>query len=341
LFANKTLLREKREYNMPHKKVSDQHPFLYHYTDWNALNGILNTNELWATHIRSLNDETEYLLAQKLVESRLVPEMKKWLERTIQNDARMRQIVSDLGGVEHQSIDLARSAMLSMYKVTGNDFFVTSFCGTPSRKYEEENGLLSQWRGYGKEQGFLLVFDSAELEAMMLPETQEYSYDMMYLADVVYNDDEKGIRSEFSGELEVLRDFVVSMNEAIAKKTNPPQGSPALLSFISLATRLKHHAFCEEKEVRLVSAVVKHTVQFLAQAAQDNQKLPPQKPIELRASRSGITPFIKLFGKNSKKLPVRKIVVGPGKYKFSVAESLQKGLFGREIEIAVSDIPYV
>jgi hypothetical protein len=321
--------------------VSEVHTHLYHYTDWAALNGILKTNELWASHIRFLNDQTEYLLAQKFVESRLEPSMRKWLENTTQNDAELKKIVADLGGIEHQANDLAKSLMHAMYEVMGNDFFVASFCGTPVNEYEKENGLLSQWRGYGSQQGFLLVLETKILEAMMKPELAVPNYDMIYMADVVYSNDEEKILAEFSDDLEQLRNFVLAMVEAIAQKSSPPDVNRALFSFVRIATRLKHQAFGEEKEVRLVGAVVKHTPQLAAQAAKKGGKLPPQKLIELRQGRFGLTPFIKLFGETHMPLPIRKIIVGPSKDKFLTADALRRGLHGRHIEVAVSDIPYI
>ncbi len=322
-------------------KVTDVHPFLYHYTDFAGLNGILKTNELWATHIRFLNDQTEYLHAQRYVESFLVPDIKNWLEQTTNTDLDIQKIVEELGGIEHQSLDLAKSAMQSMYTVTGDDFFVVSFCGTPPHEYEKLNGLLSQWRGYGNQQGFILVFETKSLGSMMQQEADQFSNDVIYLADVVYSDDEESIKREFSKDLQQLRDFVVGMNEAIAKKADPPAGTSALISFINLATRFKHRAFAEEKEVRMVGAVVKHTTKLKNIATQQNVTLHPEKPIELRPGKSGLTPYIKFFGADRMKLPICRIIVGPGRDKHAVAAALRKGLRGHNIEIAVSEIPFV
>ena len=175
----------------------------------------------------------------------------------------------------------------------------------------------------------------------MQPEADQFSYDVIHLADVVYSDDEESVKREFSNDLQKLRDFVVGMNEAIAKKADPPAGSSALISFINLATRFKHRAFAEEKEVRMVGAVVKHTTKLKNIATQKNVILKPEKPIELRPGRSGLSPYIKFFDANRKKLPIRRIIVGPGRDKHAVAAALRKGLHGHDIEITVSEIPFV
>lgn len=43
--------------------------FLYHYTDGNAFQNIMKNGELWASHIRFMNDYTEEFLAlDKIIE---------------------------------------------------------------------------------------------------------------------------------------------------------------------------------------------------------------------------------------------------------------------------------
>ncbi|GHT56855.1 hypothetical protein FACS1894109_07220 [Spirochaetia bacterium] len=44
---------------------------LYHYTSKGGFHGILKNNELWASHIRFLNDSVEFTLASKLLKERL------------------------------------------------------------------------------------------------------------------------------------------------------------------------------------------------------------------------------------------------------------------------------
>jgi hypothetical protein len=46
--------------------------------------------------------------------------------------------------------------------------FIASFCShTTDQSYEQENGLLSQWRGYGNDGGFCIVFDTAALLTLL------------------------------------------------------------------------------------------------------------------------------------------------------------------------------
>ena len=59
------------------QKVSEEYRKLYHYTTWEGLLGILQTQTLWATHYRFLNDYSELVLIRdKLIDS-VVPIVKK------------------------------------------------------------------------------------------------------------------------------------------------------------------------------------------------------------------------------------------------------------------------
>ena len=51
-------------------RVSDERPEIFHYTSVSALRGIVETNALWATHVRHLNDSSETdVLWPRLTES--------------------------------------------------------------------------------------------------------------------------------------------------------------------------------------------------------------------------------------------------------------------------------
>jgi Protein of unknown function (DUF2971) len=284
-------------HKLAEKTVSEEHQFLYHYTTWEALNGMLTTNEIWATHVRNLNDETEYLLARNSIENQLIPHIKTWMEGTTKVRKDIGLLIENLGGLEHQVADLARCSIDALYKATGNDFFVSSFCGTPTRRYEEENGLLSQWRGYGQKQGLLLKFETKALEDVMKHNAGNSNPEMMFLANVFYTDDEEYIQNTLSADFNQIKAFVLSANNAILNQGVRPNGQEAMRSFVRIATRIKH--------------------------------------------QDGPIPFVKLFGTGYPMLPIRKIIVGPSKSKFAVAEALRKGMRGRNIEITVSDIPYV
>jgi hypothetical protein len=52
-------------------------------------------------------------------------------------------------------------------------------------------------------------------------------------------------------------------------------------------------------------------------------------------------PFIKLFGFEGRKLPIEKIIVGPSGNKESISVAIRKMTSDTNIEVVISDIPYV
>ncbi|HEY4359517.1 MAG TPA: DUF2971 domain-containing protein [Bryobacteraceae bacterium] len=100
---------------------------LCHYTNFEGLNGILKHHSLWATYSRTLNDGTEQLHGQRVVNAF----MKAHLKRDVDED------------YLHQVVKPTR-------------LFVTSFC--------EEPDILSMWKSYaGFGGGYCLEFQSSRL----------------------------------------------------------------------------------------------------------------------------------------------------------------------------------
>ena len=51
------------------KKPSEVYKHLYHYTTWDGLHGILQSQSMWGTHCKFLNDYSEIVLFKdKLIE---------------------------------------------------------------------------------------------------------------------------------------------------------------------------------------------------------------------------------------------------------------------------------
>ncbi len=93
---------------------------LYHYTDSKAFLGIVDSNELWATDWRYLNDENELVYGLNLLKSFLREKRRKY---------------SSFFPIIDQ---IEQTGLLRNIGVSG------VFC------FSEKGDLLSQWRGYGK-----------------------------------------------------------------------------------------------------------------------------------------------------------------------------------------------
>jgi hypothetical protein len=103
-----------------------------------------------------------------------------------------------------------------------------------------------------------------------------------------------------------------------------------------IAPTLKSHGFQEEREVRIIAPC------FRRRAAAD---LPQRtrKPIFERYKAGFPVPYIKLFSDLDKRLPIRRIIVGPQAMQDKVAYALEIALEQAEIpaHVVISSISYV
>ena len=149
------------------------HPELFHYTDKFGLNGIFSTQSLWATRYNCLNDSEEVFQIKPLLIQALARRWKEHLLESRKSNFALRLKITKRGGSGRAATDYAISAIDSLYRVSfeGNPGsvayttpFITSFCThAGDSDYERHNGLLSQWRGYGRDSGFAIVFDTKSL----------------------------------------------------------------------------------------------------------------------------------------------------------------------------------
>lgn len=244
---------------------------IYHYTTITGLIGILSKCELWASDCRFLNDGTELKYAMDL----FTEEFEKLKLPPIEG-----------GGyrIPDPSVTVASA-------------FVTCFC--------EDGDLLSQWRGYGLNQGYALGFDLSELRKQNIGEINPVQYGIANPNDF------------FKGELEYA---------------TYPTAHPGIESYyvtLQLLHRVafvKNPCFQEEKEWRLLK-----TIEF------PNQE---EENVNFRASPIGATGYIALpFPKEC----LREIIIGPGAYLESKLAAILTMLtcYGLiDVKCQKSSIPY-
>ena len=113
----------------------------YHYTDLNALNGIVRKHDLWLTNSRYSNDEDEITHGYTVA--------KRVIERQLRSAKRQRPKKDDL------RIEFLEALSNLVEESPPEGFYVCCFC--------EEDNLLSQWRSYGANgTGASLAFDPME-----------------------------------------------------------------------------------------------------------------------------------------------------------------------------------
>jgi len=201
-----------------------RYPHLYHYTSQNGLLGIVDKKQIWATNILYLNDTSEFSHALDLMEYGL---------EVIYESSPSRQEILFLEEMKKRLPEPDGTTM---------GIYVCSFSTMSDR--------LSQWRGYCPGgNGFSLRFD---FNSILYDRIKEQGFN---LVECIYAN-----TLEFP---EILQKFLSDALEIF--NSTPSQGrvanriEKALQSFkfkekfLQLATQLKHSAFFEEEEWRLVS----------------------------------------------------------------------------------------
>ena len=298
---------------------------IYHYTEAHGLQGILEGDvAIWLTDAQYLNDAQE----QQFGRDRLVTALD-----ARRND--LRRVLDDptaqVGGETEQLTEL--EVILGLLRPTHEDRFppgnayVACFC--------EEGDLLSQWRGYARGGGYAIGFDVQKLESLpSLPLTYDNSADPSRLIGVytsTYDPFEDAlpqpqlVKVEY-GEAAADR-FADEINSQIAQQPHGHSSEVAFVQFLGRVlpglARIKHAAFEEEKEWRIVA---------IADTLSDQ--------IAFRPGPYGLLPYYKL------QLPtdaVREVIVGPGPHSALRVESVRRLLAAagkQHVRVRPSSAPF-
>jgi len=325
--------------------VHEAHPELHHYTTAAGLKGIIESQQLWATNISYLNDAEEHIGFFDRRLSHLLAKPVRAAVAEIATTASDRNQIDVHGGVEKaveesikDLISLLRTATLNVDKP-----YVTAFCSAVPNATPDD-GLLSQWRGYGTDGGYAIVFDTHGLERLLVEESKTFHYQYPFiLSNVEYYDQITSEKAAFPETLEweaivqkTIRNFILAKKwEGLEELAGP---------IAALSCRYKHSGFREEAEVRIVATPSSSELLKMAQDAGDKR---PPKPVHFVTKNGVLVPYIKLFGHKSNgsltKLPIRKIIVGPHLEKLKRQKAIEVLLEQNHIEarVVVSDIPYL
>lgn len=188
---------------------------LYHYTDAEALDSMLRSKTLRASHTAFLNDSSEIKYALGLLDS----------------------IVKETGGNAGDPSEAADQVILAAAHelLSYVEIYAVCFC---------ENGdLLSQWRGYGHGGGYAVGFkgDNLHVKDRSLPSLVKVHYDpaehRRLLVDLV------------------VRWRTAPKDLPLADNDRPAHNLARLIfavAFAEVIAGLKHPSFAEEQEWRLV-----------------------------------------------------------------------------------------
>ncbi|MCE3116180.1 DUF2971 domain-containing protein [Enterobacter sp. ASE] len=259
---------------------------IYHYTDLHGLLGIVSKSELWATNIYFLNDRLEfrhglkcYLNALAFYRDRVTPELR---------------------GKVTEFINL-------MQDVSVLPFYSISF--------SKVGDQLSQWRGYGKENGVCIEFDEDYLHAAL----KDCGYyiqrgEVDYLGENNHEEIWKVIE-RFSPIEHLELAFTDGNRNANVHRAMLLRG---LVAFI------KHEGFSEEREYRFVFT------------SKDNAPA-----VNFRVTHNGYIPYV-IF-KAKEKLPIKSVCIGPVKEKEQIKKGIRFLLDSsgyQHVAVNFSNVPY-
>lgn len=188
--------------------------------------------------------------------------------------------------------------------------YAACFCGRPD--------ILSQWRGYGgSEQAVSVTFDRLDLSAAM-------KKSKAVLMPVIYGKvtTESQVTEALHEELSALD----RLEEVFGKWTAQERIEEAHKAICRLLPQFKHNGFRDERELRYV--VQQETIR--AETC-------------FRAVGNVIVPYLKLLPGAKVKLPIRSVMVGPGRDPELTQRSLTAFLSAKgyeDIDVVLSEVPF-
>ena len=330
--------------------VSEEHPELFHYTSLSSLEGILGTNTLWATHALHLNDSSEMKLLFPKIEAQFAVDLKEAFGVGLGGQPEMLDEAEKYGGIEEIAkrdgsmiVQVMKSLMFGDSTSPGMGIpFITSFA-IHKEKYYRQNGMLSQWRGYGCHEPIALVFDTLQLESLLTSECQLFEYSSWAIASAVYYEENLELKKCFPSLYQAIKNVSGDVALGFGDKEKSLKNFQKLIPKILIAVaRLKHQAFSEEEECRIIVGVLHEGHgERIAELGQSRCL----KTILHRPGPFGSIPYIELFRDLSEPLPIKRILIGPSinqvAHLESVKELVNRLAGDRSIELEKSEIPYV
>jgi Protein of unknown function (DUF2971) len=323
--------------NTMSKLLEEEHPQLFHYTSAAGLDGILRTQTLRATHYAYLNDASE---VKHFLEKRL-PEI--FQDVILKNIGNVKTTIPT--GKQFADPILKKLLYSTAGKEPLAEPYITSFC-TPKAANDrvDQHGLLSQWRGYGRDGGYALVFDTAKLSALLTETSTKFENSGdLFGGDVIYSSE--GVQKfldEFSDDVNTMKTFLLNQLHHIEDNDILQK---IYIAIMRCACRYKHWGFEEENEVRIIYIPNNKEVRELAKA--DGISVNEMQRKQYTRSGTNI-PFIELLEgitSPTRPLPISRIIVGPcaeqEKARRVRAVEILLSQYGIDAKVSPSEIPYI
>ena len=325
------------------KTIEEQYPELLHYTTAAGLNGILRSGSLWASHASFLNDAEEIT---HYFDVRFPQIDKVQLEFT-QELVKSPEILKNIdarGGIEKMNKECAALLVKALREtiLPFNEPYIFSMSAAGDERISQ-SGLLSQWRGYGTDGGYALVFDAVRFHTLIDLEKMGYKYIQMWWGQVHYH----GIDSGSQPTTEDVSEWEAAVRKRVAEVVRSQRGEgigDIYEPMCHLSCLCKHWGFSEEGEVRVVA--IPSDAKIAEMAALEGDVRPHR--VAKTFIRDGMpVPYLDLFANlpnHPAQLPIKRIIVGPHRDKALRAEAVLRLLRDtgyKDVEVICSEIPYI
>ena len=265
-------------------------PILHHYTDAFGVHGIVSSNCLWATATQFSNDLSEIEHAVSLA----------------------NETIKDMwGSKRHMSSweKVLAEHLAQLFATPLHSFgqpFIVSFC--------EDGDLLSQWRAYGGTSGFSLAFSPLhKVDTVQLVCKDGFR---TMVKRVVYDDDEQRSRLRFLLKhlVKLVKGFSFSTTSSEGKSAHVELSLLLILEMTDWACAVKHRAFSEEREWRIITYPKSST---LVGAKPVNYA-----GVSVRPTSKLLLPYMILEPPSRRRLPLVGIRCGPSQFQEQSARAM-------------------
>lgn len=325
--------------------ISNEFPELFHYTNVSAFESIYQTRQFWLTHYEDLNDSSEFTRFRLKVSKFIRPTILEIFNKKMQDSPDNATLVNQSGGIDIVVEKETERLLATVHNQTFSKYmyketFIGSFCAHNTSSYEARHGLLSQWRGYGTDGGIAIVLDTFAVEGMMKHEFDEVSQlQNIHMGNVIYDNENERIKKDFMNVFEQfpkILELLYSGGEQYNERKVLSNYEKMHDHFLLGSTLVKHHAFHEENEIRIVvSPRTKYSYEFY-----NPDEARVQKEIHYRQKGDREARYIELFGDSP--LPIKRIIVGPSRIQHVNYKRIKDLVDNTAyIEVVMSKIPFL
>jgi hypothetical protein len=285
------------------------HPELYHYTKPDAFEGIIRSQTLWCSHYRAMTDDQEIELARGLLPLAVAPRMDAIITEPKKFNRHIRRTWEASGGGTRTARDLVNSLYGATYDgkapySTLAPYLFSFSTHADDTAFEREHGVRSQWDSYAGPEGYCLVFDIRNIAEMLKQEGNARYWAWLMLEPVRYAD--RPIEEIFP---ELVSDLAETLGQFLLGVREP---EAAVKEFLIGTTLLKRAKYKSEREVRIVAIpgtpkLARHAAEEYPREFDATASLP-----EVKIRPTSEKRYVALFDGLSLRLPIERVIIGPG-----------------------------